>query len=496
MNSFMHCLALSAAATLAAGQQCASFPSGMDKNIAAVDNTGFSSCHGQLSLGGANDVQIVGENGELVQLMGISSHGLQWFPQCYTKDSIQFLVENWGINLFRAAMYVTEDGYSDGSPEVKDLLKDIVQWTKELGIYVIIDWHMLSPGNPSATEYSEAPAFWEEIAKEYKDEKHVIYEICNEPNGVQWSTIKQYADKIIPIIRNHDDNALIIVGTTDWSQGVDQVRANPVAKPDNVMYTFHFYAGTHMFLYDRIDTESKRVPIFATEWGVSESSGDGGPFLDNAKKFLDLFIDRNIAFSMWSYADKNEISAALTEDSCGTSSWDSVSCAGLFLKSYIKSKAKVCTGSPPVPPPTPVIPAPTPPPQQTPPPGPGPVPATPPPAACVADTLRCDGSVPCCSGECRKLYPNLGDHMCMEACVPSMWDCTVLGGGAPVPPPTNQCVTDTDKCDGSKPCCAGQCRRLFAGAADHMCMTSCSAPWDCTLFGGAPATPPPTNQCV
>ena len=81
--------------------------------------------------------------------MGMSSHGIHWFADCYSLDSIRFLVENWGINVFRAAMYIGENGYAS-RPELKQKVEEIVDWCKQLGIYVIIDWHVLTPGNPAA----------------------------------------------------------------------------------------------------------------------------------------------------------------------------------------------------------------------------------------------------------------------------------------------------------------------------------------------------------
>jgi endoglucanase len=123
-------------------------------------------------------VQLVNEQGQAIQLMGMSSHGLQWLEKCYSKESIQFMVENWGMNVFRAAMYVGEGGYSE-KPWLKDTVKNIVQWCKELGIYVLIDWHVHKPGNPNDEVYGGAIPFFQEMATLYKDEKHVIIEICN-----------------------------------------------------------------------------------------------------------------------------------------------------------------------------------------------------------------------------------------------------------------------------------------------------------------------------
>ena len=35
----------------------------------------------------------------------------------------------------------------------------------------------------------------------YKNKTHVLYEICNEPNYVDWPVVKSYADSIISVIR-------------------------------------------------------------------------------------------------------------------------------------------------------------------------------------------------------------------------------------------------------------------------------------------------------
>ena len=137
----------------------------------------------------------------------------------------------------RAALnrrYIGETGYaSDAS--VFDQVKEIVQWTKELGIYCVIDWHVLTPGDPRAPTYSEAIPWWEGVATMYKDEPHVIYEIANEPNGVGWNAVRGYHNSVIAAIRAIDPETIIIAGTTTWSQDIHKAAAKPVAEPYNVM---------------------------------------------------------------------------------------------------------------------------------------------------------------------------------------------------------------------------------------------------------------------
>jgi len=84
------------------------------------------------------------------------------------------------------------------------------------------------------------------MSAEYADYDNVLYEICNEPNGgTSWSDIKSYAEEVIEVIRSNDKDGIIIVGTPNWSQYVDQAAENPITGYDNIMYTLHFYAATH-----------------------------------------------------------------------------------------------------------------------------------------------------------------------------------------------------------------------------------------------------------
>lgn len=82
-----------------------------------------------------------------------------------------------------------------------------------MGIYALVDWHVLTPGNPNDGSYSNYWDFWGYISYSNSGKEHMLYEICNEPNGVQWSEIEKYANGVIHMIREKDPNSLIIVGT-------------------------------------------------------------------------------------------------------------------------------------------------------------------------------------------------------------------------------------------------------------------------------------------
>ncbi|MFN2747356.1 MULTISPECIES: cellulase family glycosylhydrolase [Bacillus] len=295
------------------------------------------SVNGQLKLKGT---QLVNQNGKAVQLKGISSHGLQWYGDYVNKDTLKWLRDDWGINVFRAAMYTAEGGYID-NPSVKNKVKEAVEAAKELGIYVIIDWHILSDGNPNQNK-AKAKEFFKEMSSLYGNTPNVIYEIANEPNGgVNWnSDIKPYAEDVISVIRKNDPNNIVIVGTGTWSQDVNDAADNQL-KDDNVMYALHFYAGTHgQSLRDKANYAlSKGAPIFVTEWGTSDASGNGGVYLDQSREWLKFLDSKKISWVNWNLSDKQESSAALNPGASKTGGWSmsDLSESGKFVRENIRS---------------------------------------------------------------------------------------------------------------------------------------------------------------
>lgn len=292
--------------------------------------------NGKLKVSGT---QLTNECGNPVQLRGMSTHGVQWFPNCYTALSLNTLVNEWGLDVFRIAMYVQEGGYINNPSYWKTWIDNMVTECGNRGIYCLIDWHVLNPGDPN-TNITEAREFWSYMSAKHTGKKHVLYEICNEPNGVTWPTVKTYANEIIPRIRANDASAIIVVGTPSWSQDVDLASADKL-NYTNIMYALHFYSGTHTsYLRDKANVAiANGAALFVTECGTSTASGDGGPYLTEMQTWIDWMATNRISWINWNYADKSETSSALSPGACGTSSWSNTSASGSFMKKKISSPA-------------------------------------------------------------------------------------------------------------------------------------------------------------
>ncbi len=281
--------------------------------------------------------KLVNNAGQNVQLRGISTLGFR-YPQYITKESFETFRDEWGINTIRLAMYTNEPGgyCTDGNKEdLKKLMIKGVEIATDLSMYVIIDWHILYDKSPMIYK-DEAVRFFDEMAERFSDHTNVIYEICNEPQESPFGTvIRPYALEVIPVIRKHDGDAVIIVGTDNWSQDVDDVIGQRIEDP-NVMYALHFYAATHQ---DKLLKKAQTaldagVPLFISECSICDASGDGHIDRKWGKIWIDFADEHDISYIIWNLSNKDESSSILRSDASSLSHWrdDEYSETGLWFK--------------------------------------------------------------------------------------------------------------------------------------------------------------------
>ncbi|MBO4562649.1 MAG: glycoside hydrolase family 5 protein [Clostridia bacterium] len=263
-----------------------------------------------------SDGKLCSESGEPIMLRGVSLNGLITSESFLNADTFLELSEKTGANLMRLSMYtygVGIIGYctkGDKDRHKQDI--DLgVKCAAEADMYVIIDWHILSDGDPN-TYISDAKLFFAEMAEKYSGCNNVLYEICNEPNGVDWAAVKRYAEEIIPVIREKAPDSVIIVGSPDWSKDLYSVAADPL-EYENIMYSLHFYSASHGEEYRAMTRELSRagLPIFVTEFGITASSGGQPRDIESADEWIALLEEENISYCMWSYSKVPEASSAI-----------------------------------------------------------------------------------------------------------------------------------------------------------------------------------------
>lgn len=301
--------------------------------------------HGKLHVCG---VHLCDEKGAAVQLRGISTHGLQWYgwnKRCLGPSSLDSLAKEWKADLVRIALYVQEGGYETDPAGYRAQVDTLVDEIGKRGMYALIDWHILNPGDPTYN-LARAKEFFRYVADKHGSKSHVLFEIANEPNGVGWSTIRDYAQQVLAVIRDEKKlDTVTIVGTPDWSSlgrsakrdssdpsgghSPEDIVAGPPknaagAAYGNVMYTFHFYAASHGDDYrTMVKTYADKLPLFVTEWGTPTYSGDGGVDETSSRAWLALMAEKKLSWAYWNLSDNGQSGALFVPGACdaGKSAW-------------------------------------------------------------------------------------------------------------------------------------------------------------------------------
>lgn len=299
--------------------------------------------NGQLRVCGVN---LCNQYDRPIQLRGMSTHGLQWFSQCYNTASLDALANDWRSDLLRISMYVQEDGYETDPAGFTSRVNGLVDMAEARGMYAVIDFHTLTPGDPNFN-LARAKTFFASVAARNAAKNNVIYEIANEPNGVSWAGIKSYAEQVIPVIRAADPDAVVIVGTRGWSSlGVsdgsneNEIVANPV-NASNIMYAFHFYAASHKDTYrTTLSRAASRLPLFVSEFGTVSATGGGAVDRASSTAWLDLLDQLKISYANWTYSDADEGSAAFRPGTCKGSDYSG---SGVLTESGALLKSRIST---------------------------------------------------------------------------------------------------------------------------------------------------------
>lgn len=281
--------------------------------------------------------QLSSESGQPIQLKGWSSFGNYPNENClHNADDVNYM-KQYGANCFRIARYIEESAYSDAD------VKALIDAAEQNGMYCIVDWHLLRKanryngqenGNPRNFQ-DQANSFFSTICNYAKNKKHVIYEICNEPDDCNSRDIKQYAEAIINTITSIVNyKPVIIVGTPRYDQ---LINTQTIANGDlihtdkaHIMYAFHFYAneGPHYELLNKEFVPAcGQIPVFVSEWGLSsaepEKNGGVNDYnISRADEFMALCNRNNgcpqlVSWMNWSYGNKKEGSSAFMNGSCG-----------------------------------------------------------------------------------------------------------------------------------------------------------------------------------
>lgn len=230
--------------------------------------------------------------------------------------------KKWNANVVRIPVH-PRDWRRLGQQEYLKMVDEAVQWSGELGMYVIIDWHTI--GNLLTGVYhlpmyettrDETFRFWYTIAQRYKNNPVVaMYELYNEPTNVDgamgpmpWDEYRKLVEDLTSMIQRINPRAIVLVAGYDWGYDLSPVRYEPI-RASNVAYVTHPYPQKRRDNWE-VQWErdwgfvAARYPIVATEFGFMDEKGRGAhvPVIGDEKygeAIIAFFEKRGISWTPW-----------------------------------------------------------------------------------------------------------------------------------------------------------------------------------------------------
>jgi endoglucanase len=273
--------------------------------------------------------QLLDVNNNLVELLGIGTHDLMDYDSLHTLESLKAL-KYYGVNCLRITAYVGDNlmpysmgddgtvskqsyGYISKPSETKAVIEALVENCAELGIYAIIDWHVLA-GDGDANQYStQMQEFFTYFSTKYATYDNVLYELLNEPHANTAAQIGDLMKASYDIIHTNVVNPVIISGKA--SDYLDYLNDVCVAKGMDIFLSQHFYnvSGSNgATVAAEIQSHwNKGFALFCTEWGNANGLGLGNPDDAWATYIMEKLHSLGVSQCVWKFTYQNSTTGTL-----------------------------------------------------------------------------------------------------------------------------------------------------------------------------------------
>lgn len=233
-------------------------------------------------------------------------------------------LSDWGANIVRFPVH-PRAWRSRGSDDYLELLDQGIEWAKNAGLYVIIDWHSI--GNLRTglfqdegynTTMQETLRFWYAVSRRYADEPAVaLYEVFNEPttyNGelgpLSWEQWSEIVIDIVSVIQANSPDAVALVAGFNWAYDLTPLMHSPLPL-DNIAYVSHPYPQKReqpwVPQWERdFGFAADDYPVIATEIGYMypDQKGAHEPCLGDeeyGRTLMDYFDEKGISWVAWCF---------------------------------------------------------------------------------------------------------------------------------------------------------------------------------------------------
>ncbi|MDO9353248.1 MAG: cellulase family glycosylhydrolase, partial [Solirubrobacteraceae bacterium] len=161
-----------------------------------------------------------------------------------TQSNISNLKTQWNINIFRLCF--NREDYLNNANGVRDKIKNIATWCKDLGIVLILDhqWEWYDGGTVWLPDKQSTINLWNNISQDsvFKNNSYVWFDIWNEPHDCTIAQWRDISNACVQKIRDNGANNICLVAGINWASTIKPWQGNYLPQ-SNVVYSCHVYYG-------------------------------------------------------------------------------------------------------------------------------------------------------------------------------------------------------------------------------------------------------------
>jgi len=297
--------------------------------------------------------RLVDAAGSTLQLHGVNRSGTEY--QCVhglavfdgpSDDASAAAMASWhGVNAVRVPLnedcWLGINGYPNGGNSAAEYQAAIEAYVARLHahhLYAILELHWSAPGTFGATgqevmaDADHSPTFWSQVAMAFKGDAATIFDLFNEPNGINWTCWRDGCDvtnghgtwrvsgmqSLVTAVRGTGAANVIMLGGLNFSNDITGLLPpyRPTDPASQVAASFHVYnynpcRTTACWDSDLLPVVAQ-MPVVAGEIGED----DGTAMLINA--FMAWAEPKGISHLAWTWDSWGCGGAVLISDYSGT----------------------------------------------------------------------------------------------------------------------------------------------------------------------------------
>jgi endoglucanase len=246
-----------------------------------------------------------------------------------SRSEIEVIVSEWGCNIIRLPFnqdFVLRGRQGRSGDEYRIALDQVIYWASSFGAYTLLDLQWLdadrvyggSRNYVAPLPNLDSIELWTTLARRYKDEPAVLYDLFNEPHdrldddtyplnkedgtiyppNLRKVTMKEWqpwASRLTNAIRAENPDALVFIAGTNWAY---DLRGMPMDLA-NVVYSTHVYRNKGNAWAETFGKLSESVPVFAGEFGGFDLPDD----LNFVRRLMDYMEQLGIGWAAWSWSN-------------------------------------------------------------------------------------------------------------------------------------------------------------------------------------------------